>query len=297
MILGDFIKKYNTGGVTYSQFAHYVGGKESNNKHYDKNGNLLKNPTSSAKGKYQIINDTWNRISKALGRPLDRHSMEDNEAAMRYLYGTYIKDLNRNGLDISLGNLYGMHFLGNAKRVKYIRNNPNAHIRDVLSASELKANSFVNKFRNNVDVMRWLDKGRGGIPSSDAPSQQQQNVPVNFNMDYGPEIQLPNSNTQNFEYDMSKMMGGLPTLMAYATKEDRDKIIQEEILNKKLENDRIEQENEKLKLEAQNKEIEQKLLERQRDREMFMSIVPRANAIDSGTVTSNNGYIQYLQNS
>jgi hypothetical protein len=58
---------------------------ESQMRQFDKNGNILKNPTSSAIGIMQIMSSIHDPIADKLG--IDIYTIQGNLAYARYLYG------------------------------------------------------------------------------------------------------------------------------------------------------------------------------------------------------------------
>lgn len=142
-----------------------IAGPESGGNMRDKKGNLLKNQMgSSALGKYQITNDTWNLISnqhkKKTGKTLQRDSLQDNEIAMNVLLENYQKDLKANGVPINPTTLYAMHFQGNAKWVKAAIKNPNLPARAVFSSNAIIQNPTYIKSADAPlgSIMQALDR-------------------------------------------------------------------------------------------------------------------------------------------
>lgn len=139
-----------------------ISGPESNNSHYDSSGRLIKNKMgSSALGKYQIINDTWNRLSskyrKKSGRPLDRSSTSDHEIAMDLLLDENAGRLKSMGVPVNAVTLYGMHVKGSSW-VKKAITNPNAPIGSAFTQDEISKNpTYLGKSNKTLgDTMRVL---------------------------------------------------------------------------------------------------------------------------------------------
>lgn len=131
-------------------FKRRIARAESSGKHLDRKGNLTKNPLSSAKGKYQVVDSTWNNIERQLGMQLDKRNEKHNEIVMDTLLNNYKKALISKNIPINETTLYMMHFKGNTDWVKKALENPNLPKSAVFTSKELKANP-------------WLPDTLGGI--------------------------------------------------------------------------------------------------------------------------------------
>lgn len=131
-------------------FKRRIARAESSGKHLDKKGNLTKNQLSSAKGKYQVVDSTWNNIERQLGMQLDKRNEKHNEIVMDTLLNNYKKALISKNIPINETTLYMMHFKGNSDWVKKALENPNLQKSAVFTSKELKANP-------------WLPDTLGGI--------------------------------------------------------------------------------------------------------------------------------------
>lgn len=137
-----------------AKFKGLIATAESSGRMFDKDGKIISNKKSSAKGKYQIINSTWNRCCVLAGRKLDRYSPADNEVAMDLLLKEYEIALRRAGQILTATNYYAVHFIGNATWLKIAYNAPNTPVTQYFSQKVIKANPTI--VRGTVgDVLKF----------------------------------------------------------------------------------------------------------------------------------------------
>lgn len=125
-----------------------IGILETNNKF------LNNSKGSSAKGKYQIIQSTFNRIVKYYKDIIDqskfsKHTAENDDSVMLLLLNYYREKIK--GVQMDLGTCYLAHFLG-AERANALANNLSSVVSNSMTDNELKWNADVFKrFKLDID--------------------------------------------------------------------------------------------------------------------------------------------------
>lgn len=133
-----------------------IGRLESNN-------HFKLNRESSAKGKYQIIDQTFKRIVKYYSNIIDNskfksHTIDNDDSVMLLLLNYYREKIKNVPLD--LGICYLAHFLG-AERANYFVHNPNTVVINKMTECELKWNAKVFRRFNlplNCTAQQFIDK-------------------------------------------------------------------------------------------------------------------------------------------
>lgn len=141
-------------GVT----AHYL----SRTRHHESGGNdNADNPLSSASGRYQFIDTTYNAYAKKLGLTGSKNDPINQELVMN----AYTKDsadmLSRRGIEITDANLYLMHLLGQGGGLDFLENSyDNELLTDVLSGKVYRSNQklFTNSNGATLTVGQLKDK-------------------------------------------------------------------------------------------------------------------------------------------
>lgn len=111
-----------TGGT----FRAKIRSKESGNS------DTVRNPNSSAVGRYQFLEGTWNRFAGAAGLPLvtdeNRYTKNDprkngewSEKALDGYIAASVAQLKADQLPVNDANLYLLHFMGQAGGAKFLR--------------------------------------------------------------------------------------------------------------------------------------------------------------------------------
>ena len=140
---------YNT-EVTNSYMGKVRGAESGGNDN-------AANPNSSATGRYQIIDSTYNRYAKKLGLTGDKNDPANQEAVMQ----AYTRDsqyyLSVNNLPATDGNLYLLHFLGQDAGTMVLRQDPSTPLDDVLPQRVINANGFL-KGMTVGDIINWANK-------------------------------------------------------------------------------------------------------------------------------------------
>lgn len=134
-----------------STYNDKVRGKESGG-----NDNAA-NPNSSATGRYQIIDSTYNRYAKRLGLTGDKNDPANQEAVMQAYTQDSVDSLQSNNLDVTDGNLYLLHFLGQDAGVNVLESDPSIAISDILPSRVIKANPFLTGM-TVADLQSWANK-------------------------------------------------------------------------------------------------------------------------------------------
>ena len=134
------------GNSPYEKIKHAIRGSESSHRFFV-NGRLVKNKDSSAKGPYQIIDDTWNDVNniarQRYKRNLNLNNPNDHELAMDLLMEKYVNSLKSNELPVNGTTLYMMHFKGDVNWVKKSLANPNLPTSAVFSQKEINSNPTI----------------------------------------------------------------------------------------------------------------------------------------------------------
>lgn len=134
------------------QYMNRIAQAESGNRMFDDEGNIIKNTEkgATAKGPYQFTDGTWKAMEQKLGKKLKRDSWDDNVLAMEKLTEININRLEKEGIPVTDGNIYMLHFLGDsggATFLKKLSKDPNALAQDLVSkdAVSYNKNVFTNK--------------------------------------------------------------------------------------------------------------------------------------------------------
>lgn len=161
------------------QYMNRIAQAESGNRMFDDKGNIIQNPNGSAKGPFQFIDSTWKAMEQKLGRKLKRDSWEDNVLAMEKLTEININKLEKEGIPVTDGNIYMLHFMGDsggAQFLKKLAKDPNALAQDLVSADAVKSNKnvFINKATGKPRTAAELYNEMSGRlkPKTSGQSQQ-----------------------------------------------------------------------------------------------------------------------------
>ena len=122
------------------------------------------NPRSTARGRYQFTDATWAEYHRRIygGDGLaDKFNPEKQERLMDALTRDNADRLEKNGFEVTEGNLYLMHFLGAGGGPKVLRSGPDTPIEQLLSDAVLDANPFL-KGKTAADVVDWAHGKMGG---------------------------------------------------------------------------------------------------------------------------------------
>lgn len=163
-----------------------IAGKESGGN------NVAQNPTSSARGKYQFLDTTWNGFAGAAGVPAvtadnkgGANDPRNNPALQEKVMDQYIAastaELSANKLPVTDANLYLLHFMGQKGGTAFIRAMNNDASATAASAFPTQAAANTSVFYGGKDktalslseVYAKLTKGLNGAgttPSTVAPT-------------------------------------------------------------------------------------------------------------------------------
>ncbi|WP_411904166.1 lysozyme family protein [Methylorubrum thiocyanatum] len=144
---------------------------------------LARNPSSTATGRYQFTEGTWNGLARKypnLGlTPNGRTDPAQQERAMQAFTRDNAQALTAAGIPINPQTLYGAHFLGAPGATRFIRgaaNNPDAPASQFADERSVRANRSVFFNRDGSpktagEVFAWMGRGRGGgsAPTGRAP--------------------------------------------------------------------------------------------------------------------------------
>lgn len=124
-----------------------------------------KNPASTATGRYQFIQGTWDALRMkypGLGLSSDgRTDPAQQERAIRAFTADNAKALARGGINVTNGALYAAHFLGAGGAVSVLRGDPAALVSDLVGEAVVKANGFLRGM-SVAQFAAWADRKAGG---------------------------------------------------------------------------------------------------------------------------------------
>lgn len=155
-----------------------------------------KNPSSSATGRYQFIDSTWNGLSKKypeLGlTPDGRTDPEQQERAIRAFTKDNADALSGAGIAATPGNLYAAHFLGAGGARSVLSGNDADPVSSHVGANVVAANPFLRGMTVG-DFRNWTSKKAGGgtEPVNLGGPVEVASADPNAAMAYAPPAQSP----------------------------------------------------------------------------------------------------------
>lgn len=133
---------------------------------------LAKNPNSTATGRYQFLESTWNGLAKQypeLGlTPGGRTDPVQQERAMERFTQDNARALSGAGIPVNPGNLYAAHFLGAGGAQQVLTQDPSAPLSSYLQPGVADANPHLNGMTVG-DFINWSQSKGGNSSGGYAP--------------------------------------------------------------------------------------------------------------------------------
>ncbi|MFC6790572.1 hypothetical protein ACFQE0_13745 [Methylobacterium komagatae] len=171
---GQKLPSFASAGGGMGSYLDTVRGVESGGS------DTAKNPNSTATGRYQFTQDTWNGLARKypdLGlTPNGRTDAGQQDRAMQAFTKDNSDALSRAGIPITPGNLYVSHFLGEAGGPRFIAgatSNPDAPATQFVSPGAAAANRtiFFNRDGSPKTAGQVYAERTGHFPGGAAPVQ------------------------------------------------------------------------------------------------------------------------------
>ncbi len=180
------------------------------------------NPTSSARGMYQMTNPTFiemyrkNFGDQAKGMSnnqiLTLRNSPEGERLSQVLGPKLIQNnadmLRKNGISTTAGNVYLAHFLGPHGAVKLLKSHPDQDVSSIVSPEAILANKSILQGKSVRDVINWAHNkmqnagasryetfAKGGLAGAYSPDDESENQPPPFSSEI-PGIPDPRVNNQ-----------------------------------------------------------------------------------------------------
>jgi hypothetical protein len=188
MFIAPEQRPVSTGQIPDSYYASIRSAESGGN-------DRAKNPTSTATGRYQFLQGTWQEVAKKhpeLGLTADgRFDAGQQERAIRAFTADNAAVLRSKGVPITNGSLYAAHFLGAGAAPAAYRAAPNTPMSAIVSPAVIQANGFLRGM-NAGQFRQWAEKkgnsagGSGGMALS-GPTYDQMSRPSGS--EYQPPMQ------------------------------------------------------------------------------------------------------------
>jgi hypothetical protein len=105
--------------------------------------NTAKNTRSSARGLFQVIDQTWKDLG---GDPKLRNDLDENiRIGIKAISNNRDAFLKKYGVEPDTKQLYGMHFLGPSQAIRVFNSADDAAIKNIVPKKVIKANPFLDK--------------------------------------------------------------------------------------------------------------------------------------------------------
>lgn len=187
----------SSGGFNMSNYLTMTRSAESGGK------DNAKARTSSASGRYQFIEGTFKEYYQKVygGSKKDadnawrnrRFDPEIQEALMRRFTQDNVNFLKKMGVNLTNGNVYLTHFLGQGGAGALLRASPNTPVEALLDRKIVNANPTILRNKTAGQVIAWADKkmsGKGTLPKNNMKREevQQASAPVSKSTPVSPQI-------------------------------------------------------------------------------------------------------------
>lgn len=122
-----------------------------------------RNPTSTATGRYQFLESTWNDLARRYPdlNLTDRTDPEQQERAIRVFTNENKQTLELAGVPVDGGSLYAAHFLGAIDAIEVLQAADETLVSDYVAPRVIRANSFLNGM--TVGEFRQWSARKGGV--------------------------------------------------------------------------------------------------------------------------------------
>jgi hypothetical protein len=150
----------------------------ANTRRSESGGNdAARNPKSSATGRYQFLEGTWNDLAQRhpqLGlTPDGRNDPGQQERAMKVFTAENAKALQGSGVPVNPGTLYAAHFLGAGAAPKVLTGDPNSPVSAYVDPAVVQANPQLADM-TVAEFQQWAaSKGGNGQGGYQAPMVDQ----------------------------------------------------------------------------------------------------------------------------
>ena len=184
----------------------------ANTRRAESGGNdMAKNPNSSATGRYQFLDATWNDLAQRhpeLGlTPDGRDDPNQQEAAMKAFTMDNARQLTGAGVGVNPGTLYAAHFLGAGGASKVLGADPATPVASIVGPEVIQANPQLANM-TVADFQQWAaskgGNGSGGYAGPPVDSPEPSNAPSSS---IDPELMaslFANRTTRPFVIEMMK---------------------------------------------------------------------------------------------
>ena len=136
--------------------------------------NTAKNTRSSARGLFQVIDQTWKDLG---GDPKLRNDVDENiRIGIKAISNNRDAFLKKYGTEPDTKQLYGMHFLGPSQAIRVFNSAEDAAIKNIVPKKVIKANPFLDKM-SVADFINFtqtkMDKKGTVTPSATAVAKNE----------------------------------------------------------------------------------------------------------------------------
>jgi hypothetical protein len=141
--------------------------------------NTAKNTRSSARGLFQIVDQTWKDSG---GDPKLRNDLDENiRVGIKVIANNRDAFLKKYGTEPDTKQLYGMHFLGPSQAIRVFNSAEDAAIKNIVPKKVIKANPFLDKM-SVADFINFtqtkMDKKGTATPATAVAKNETAPVPM-----------------------------------------------------------------------------------------------------------------------